>query len=310
MRARLSRVFAAAFTAAVLGAGASFGATLKVGPGERYAQPSEAAAASWTGDTILIAAGHYDDCAIWKASGLTIAAEGEVVIAGKVCGGKALFVIDGDNVTVRGITFAHASAEDGNGAGIRGEGGNLVIENDVFLDNQNGILTTAAPSATLTIRDSRFEGNGSCVQGCAHGVYAGRMALVRIENSVFRRQHSGHHIKSRALRTELVGNTIEDGPEGDASYLVDIPDGGALVMTRNTLQKGKHASNPDIAIAIGSESASNPTPEIVLKDNMFTSALPHPVTFLRNLSNVAAQLDGNTFSGLVVPVDSSPPKPK
>ncbi|HEY4125672.1 MAG TPA: right-handed parallel beta-helix repeat-containing protein [Rhizomicrobium sp.] len=278
--------------------------TLRVGPGEKYPRPSAAAVAASTGDTIIITAGHYTDCAVWKAGGITIAGEGEVVIGGTVCGGKGLFVVDGDNTSVRGITFSGAHSADGNGAGIRGEALNLTVENSVFLGNENGILATTAQSGTVIIRNSRFEGNGSCTQSCAHGIYIGHVALLRVENSVFRKQHSGHHIKSRALRTELVGNTLEDGPDGDASYLVDIPNGGALSMTRNTMQKGPRASNPDIAISIGEEGANNPTPEIVLEDNSFVNDLPHRVIFVRNLTGTTPKLTRNNFSGRVVPAGS------
>jgi hypothetical protein len=59
-----------------------------------------------------------------------------------------------------------------------------------------------------------------------------------VTNSRFFDQHIGHHIKSRALKTVLIGNTIEDGPRGTASYEVDIPSGGSLIMQDNTLEKG------------------------------------------------------------------------
>jgi hypothetical protein len=56
-----------------------------------------------------------------------------------------------------------------------------------------------------------------------------------VKNSHFVESREGHHIKSRAQRTEVIGNDIQDGPRGTASYLVDIPEGGSLVIEGNTL---------------------------------------------------------------------------
>jgi hypothetical protein len=277
--------------------------TLRVGPGEPYKQPGAAAAKALRGDTIVIDGGHYA-CAVWNADDLAIVADGDVVIEGAVCEDKGLFVINGRNATVRGITFRGAKSSAGNGAGIREHGETLTVENSTFLDNQNGILAATAKRGTVTIRNSRFEGNGTCIEeklGCAHGVYIAA-GLLRIENSTFLRQLEGHHIKSRSERTELVGNTIEDGADGTSSYLVDLPDGGSLAMRNNVLEKGVKSQNDTCAITIGEESTRHPTAEIVLENNRFENDLPKPVLFLRNRTNVAPQLSGNVFRGPVIPV--------
>lgn len=276
--------------------------TLKVGPADAYKRPSEAAAAARAGDTIIIAGYDYSDCSVWRADDLTIVARKPVRISGPVCGGKGLFVIEGRNATVRGITFADARAADGNGAGIRAEGDGLTVEDSAFLGNQDGILATVS-GGTIIVRNSRFEGNGTCANrgGCAHGIYVTQADTLRIERSVFRGQREGHHIKSRALRTELTGNIIEDGSDGTASYSVDVPDGGTLIMRDNALQKGAHASDPKCAVSVGGESLRNPTEEIAADDNRFANDLPFPVIFLCNKSGTAPQMRGNVFSGKVVP---------
>jgi nitrous oxidase accessory protein NosD len=278
--------------------------TLRVGPDEPYRQPSAAAAAALNGDTIVIDAGHYTDCSIWNADNLTIRANGDVTIDGPVCDGKGLFVIEGRNATVRGIAFRGARASDGNGAGIRGQGETLTVENSTFRDNQNGILATTVKTGTVTIRNSVFEDNGTCALerlGCSHGIYVAA-ELLRVEHSTFRRQRVGHHIKSRSGRTELTGNTIEDGTNGTASYLVDLPDGGSLIMQNNILEKGPKSEKPCCAITIGEESTAYPTAEIVLENNRFTNDMPTPVTFLRNNTDATPRLLGNVFRGKVIPV--------
>ena len=104
-------------------AGCSFGpSVLEVGPAARFKLPSEAAGSARSGDTIHIAPSDYTDCAVIRASGLTIEATGEgATIGDKSCAGKGIFVIDGNDVTVRNITFQHATVPDQNGAGIRAE---------------------------------------------------------------------------------------------------------------------------------------------------------------------------------------------
>jgi hypothetical protein len=278
---------------------------LNVGPGEAFSQPSDAAAAVRTGDVVRIAPGIYVDCAVWPARAriLTIdAAEPGVVIAGKVCEDKALFVIQSDDVTVRGITFTGANAGAHNGAGIRAEGRKLVVEGSRFIDNEEGILAGAVRGGTIAVRNSDFEGNGNCIAQCAHGIYVGRIAELRIERSRFHNQHIGHHIKSRAARTEVTDNVIQDGSDGTASYLVDIPDGGALILRGNTLGKGSRSDNRDFAVSLGEEGNFNPTPEIIIENNEFTSEIRQPTVFVRNLTATAAQLRGNRLIGEVKPL--------
>lgn len=280
-------------------------ATLSVGPGQRYAAPSAAAAAARPGDRIVIAPGRYRDCAIWTAPNITIEAApgGAVEIEGPVCGGKALFVTAAPSITIVGITFRGAVAPPGNGAGIRAEGGDLTIRRSRFLDNQNGILTSSLPSATLRIEDSEFIGNGALVGECAHGVYAGRLALVSIRNSRFADTRICHHIKSRALRTEVTGTAILDGEAYEASYQVDIPNGGDLLLAGNTIRKGPRVGNAGTSVAIGAEGVTNPTNRLEIRDNRFANLQQRGTIFVRNLTGTPAVLERNTLEGRVTPLE-------
>jgi len=279
--------------------------TLLVGDGHKLKLPSEAAAAAKDGDTIEIEPheGGYFDCASWRQNDLTIEGKGQnVVITDKACAGKALFVIDGNNTTIRNLSFQRARVPDKNGAGIRAEGGNLRIEHSRFINNEDGILSADNPNATIAIYDSAFIDNGKCDPGCAHGLYVNKVGLLHVERCTFRRTKRAHHIKSRALRTELIGNDIEDGPDGTSSYLVDIPNGGALVMRDNVLEKGPNSENHSTAVSIGEEGVSQPTPEITIANNKFTNDLPMETLFVRNGTATPAKLTGNTFVGKVVPL--------
>jgi hypothetical protein len=280
--------------------------TLRVGPGQRFQRPSQAAAVAREGDTVLIAAGRYTDCATWRAPGLTIAAEGgAVVLNGPVCAGKALFITAAPRITVSGLTFRGATAPAGNGAGIRAEGGALTIRRSHFEGNENGILTANAPEATLLIEDSVFLGNGALRDGhdCAHGIYAGRLGALVIHRSRFEATRVCHHVKSRAARTEVVDSQILDTPDGNASYLVDVPNGGEVLLRGNILRKGPHSGNPGTAIAIGFEGVTQPTPSLRILDNRFETLLPRATVFVRNRSTTAAELSGNSLTGRVVALE-------
>ena len=137
--------------------------TLEVGEGHQFKLPSEAIAAAKDGDTIAIYPGQYFDCAVVQQNNLVIEGKGAgVVLTDKPCGGKALLVTDGNNITIRNLTLQRARVPDENGAGIRAEGGDLTVESSRFLDNENGLLAADHPGAKIRIIDSEFIGNGKC----------------------------------------------------------------------------------------------------------------------------------------------------
>jgi hypothetical protein len=222
-----------------------------------------------------------------------------VVLTDKTCGGKAILVVDQPNVTIRNLTLTRARVPDENGAGIRMEGGTLNVIGVRFINNQDGILTASSADWTLNVSDSLFDHNGTCKRACAHGIYAGTIGLLRVRNSIFRDTKEAHHIKSRALRTEITGCTIQDGPDGTASYLIEAPNGGGLVVRGNTMEKGPRATNTTAAIVIGSEGVSQPTPEIIVEDNDFTNDLGKQTIFVNNMSATEAVVRGNHLHGKV-----------
>jgi hypothetical protein len=295
---------AIAFGAAMLCAHPLSARELAVGPTRVLKVPSQAATVAADGDVIRIDPGTYADCAIWNASNLVIEATGPgVVIAGKSCAEQGIFITQGNGITIRGITFADASVIWHNGAGIRAAGDNLTVEHGRFLRDENGILAGGGRNSVLRITGSTFIGNGSCVAACAHGVYAGApIALLDIEHCVFLDTKTAHHIKSRALTTIVRDSRIEDGPEGTASYLIDIPGGGDVLIEGNTMEKGAHSGNPGVAISIGEEEAKNPTASLVVRDNVFHSDVPVRTAFVRDSTSTPVTLIGNTISGDVEPL--------
>jgi hypothetical protein len=275
-----------------------------VGEGHQFRQPSEAIAVARDGDTIAIYPGQYFDCAVVHQNNLVIEGKGAgAVMTDKPCSGKALLITDGNNITIRNLTLQRARVPDENGAGIRAEGGDLTVENARFLDNENGLLAADRAGAKIRIIGSEFIGNGKCTRSCAHALYVNHIALLRVERSKFLGTHVGHNIKSRAARTEIVDSVIEDGPDGSSSYLIEAPNGGSLIVEGNTMQKGPKTDNPANAIMIGAEGVTQPTEEVIIRNNTFTNDQRRRTNFVRNVTATRAQLVGNTFKGDVRPLD-------
>jgi hypothetical protein len=280
----------------------SRGDTLKVGPSQTYKTPSAAAAVAKNGDHIQIEPGQYFDCAVWNADNLVIEGTGPgVVITDKTCNGMGLFVIWGNKTTVRNLTLTRSRVPDMNGAGIRLVKGSLTVDRVKFIDNQNGIFG-GVPGTTVTIRNSDFDRNGICAGACAHAIYIENVDLLHVQNSHFSNTRQGHSIKSRALRTEVIGSTISDGPDGTSSFLIEVSNGGAVLVRDNTLEKGPKAENHTAAIAIGAAGVTHPTPEITITNNNFRNDGAYETALVWNVTATPAVLKGNKLAGSVIPL--------
>ena len=298
---RSRRIVLLATAALVLGATAPAASTLEVGETRTYKMPSEAIRAARDGDRIVIDAGEYFDCAVVSANNITIegaAPDGAAVLTDKACQGKALLVTTGRDIILRNLTLTRARVPDMNGAGIRAEGTNLTIERVKFINNQNGILAAPNLQSTIIIRDSEFLRNGSC-SPCAHGVYVNALKLLRIERSKFADTKQAHHVKSRALRTEVIDSEMRDGDTGTASYHIDISNGGSLVVRGTTMQKGPKSENRTTAIMIGAEGVTQPTREITIENNTMINTGTYQTFLVVNLTATEAMLKGNKLVGQV-----------
>ena len=287
-----------------IAAGPAVARTLEVGETREFKMPSEAIRAAKDGDRVVIDPGEYFDCAVVSANNLTIEGakpDASAVMTDKTCQGKALLVTTGRDITLRNLTLQRARVPDNNGAGIRVEGINLTIERVKFINNQNGILAANNPASTITIRDSEFLRNGFC-SPCAHGIYVNQLKLLRIERSRFADTRRAHHIKSRALRTEIIGVETRDGDSGTASYHIEIPNGGSVVVRDSTMQKGPQAENRSAMIMIGAEGVSQPTREITIENNTAINTGDYETFMVVNLTATEAMLKGNRLTGPVKPL--------
>lgn len=227
------------------------------------------------GDTILIPPGDYTaQAAVWPQSRLTIKATGpgvRFVAAGAHAQGKAIWVVQGHQVVIEGITFEGAVVPDHNGAGIRHEGGDLTLRGCRFFHNQMGVLTAATPYH-LAVEDCEFAFQRS--EGAiSHGLYVGAMKSLSVLGSYFHDGERGHLIKSRAGVNHIHHNRLDDGPAGQASYELDLPNGGIGHVVGNVIRQSARTQNRAL-VAFGMEGYTHPRNELHLAHNTFTSDVP------------------------------------
>lgn len=301
----LRRVLAAAL---LLAAGAAAAAccdepadrVLEVGPGRTYERPSNAAVVARAGDLFRIAAGDYrGDVARWAADGLRLCGVGgrvRLFADGQSAQGKAIWVIAGRDALVENIDFHEARVPDHNGAGIRAEhAGAMTIRHCGFYDNENGVLA-GRPGATLTIEFSDFARNGHG-DGHTDNLYAGKLDRLVVRASSFREVRVGHQLKGRATESVVEHSYLQDGPEGNASYLADFPNGGRVLLRGNLLHKGPKAENGS-AIAYGPEGLRGEGPHTLTMRHK-TLVVDRPKAkylFVRPGAHLV-MLEGNLFAG-------------
>ncbi|MDR2651863.1 MAG: hypothetical protein LBC68_06060 [Prevotellaceae bacterium] len=224
---------------------------LKVGVDKQFKTIKEASVAAQNNTIIEIDAGTYKGdaaLAFWKQDSIVIRASGGEVnldADGKSMEDKAIWVIDGGNICIEGITFVNAKVPDQNGAGIRLTNGNLTVINCRFLHNEMGLLTGNFASTTLTVKNSEF-GYSGYGDGLSHDIYVGRIGSFYVSGSYFHHANIGHLIKSRAALSQIYYNMIADGNDAasKASYEIDIPDGGQAIIVGNIIQKSSTPENP------------------------------------------------------------------
>ena len=269
-----------------------------VGSRREFSTVSEAARVARDGDVVEIDAGEYvDDVAVWVQSDITIrASTGHVrlVSRGKSAERKAIFVLKGDNVVVQGIEFAGMRVPSRNGAGIRHQGGKVVVRGCLFEHNEIGLMTSNDPMAELVVEASEFRDNailGEYRRGddVGHQIYVGRIGRFTIRDSYVHGGHLGHLVKSRARTNHVLCNRLTDGEMGRASYELEFPEGGIAYVIGNVIAQGPLTENESM-IAFGTEGYASRTNELYLVHNTLVDELPHGGEFVRIRPDGAVRL--------------------
>ncbi len=304
-------------------------ATLTVGPGGQYSTIEAAVQHASSGDTVAVSSGTYTNDFVTIGMDLTLEAVGgtvDLVATQAPPNGKAIIDEGGSgvDVTISGFDISGAAVADGNGAGIRYEGGSLAVLGDTIHGNQDGLLANGDPNGSITINHSTFYANGAG-DGQTHNIYVGAVQTLTVENSKIEAAKGGHDIKSRAATTVVEDNTIGDGPTGRSGYEIDLPNGGAALITGNSIEKGANASNP-AAISYGEEGSlytggslavtnntilnddQRPSAAVVTNDTSTVATITNNTLYhWPTIANGPATVSGNTIAPTEPTFDSSLP---
>jgi hypothetical protein len=282
--------------------------TLTVGPGEAYKTIAAAVAASHDGDAIYVKAGLYENDYAEITKKVTLNAVGgfaHLRSTGLIPNRKGILITDTD-VTIKGFQFSGAQVSDGdggNGAGVRYQSGNLVVENCYFTDNQDGILGVGDGTGTVTIDKSEFFQNGAVTgpsAGFTHNLYLGGLATLTIENSYFHGARVGHEMKSRAKQTVIRNTRVVDGPTGTASYSIDLPNGGDATIIDSQIEQGPKSQNPNI-IAFGEEGNLYPGSKLTIQGGLIENDLQSPSAYgVWNASPIPVHITNIKVYGLTL----------
>lgn len=229
--------------------------TLRVGPTREIRDIATAARLARDGDVVEIDAGEYrGDVASWRQRRLTIRGVGgrPVLLAdGQDAEGKAIWVVKDGVFLIDNIEFRGARVEDGDGNGIRFERGRLTVRNCRFADNQIGLMTANTADAELIVEDSEFA-DAPPPRKLPHLLYVGRIARFTLRGSRIEGGNKGHLVKSRARLSDVRYNLIVDGPAGRASYELEFPNGGQVVVLGNVIGQSAHTGNSTL-VSYGAE---------------------------------------------------------
>ena len=252
--------------------------------------------------TIRIAPGRHRQCAVQTTGNVSYVATepGRAVFDGVTCEGKAALVLRGKGAQVSGLVFQNMRVADKNGAGIRLEQGDLGVSESWFRDSEQGILTGGEPPMTLHVDRSTFSRLGTCegAGGCAHSIYTGTLASVRVTNSRFEEGAGGHYLKSRAQLVEIAGNSFDDAGGHETNYMIDLPAGSRGRITGNWFVQGASKENYSAFIAVGAEEVYYSSAGLDVADNVarFAPGVDRRSTFVANWTSDRIALGRNELA--------------
>lgn len=245
------------------------------------------------GDTLELGAGVYRDGLIIRPNGVTLRGDGHVVFDGAAVKGKGALLIKGNDTRVVNIECRNIQVHDRNGACVRLEGSNLTLDGVYFHSSEQGILTGPSPGR-VTISNSRFALLGK--HGRAHGLYIGGGELYIRDSAIVSSVSEGHEVKSRARRNVIERSVIASLGGAD-SRLLDISNGGELIIRDSVLQEGPATANSDV-IGFALEKRQHDSHRIELTNNVILLEGPKRGNLLHQRSGTPAPtLEGNLIIG-------------
>jgi len=244
-------------------------------------------------DTIRLTQGYYNEAAVLKANNVSVLADVGAVVFGKAAQGKGALVIKGDNTYIENLECHSISVPDNNGVCIRLEGKGLSLNNVYFHHAQGGLLGSKK-GGDIRIENSRFEhlGDGAFY----HGIYTLAPSRLLINNSYFlNTRNGGHEIKSRSVYTEITNSVVAASQSRD-SRLIDVPNGGVLVVKNNILIEGPFSENHDL-LSWGVEGVLHSKEKVIIERNTIISDKSHARLISLKRKPKTIRIEGNIVIG-------------
>jgi hypothetical protein len=254
--------------------------------------------------TIVIAPGTYRDCAVQEVGRVSFVATqpGTVIFNGGICREKATLVLSGAAARVEGITFENLRVADGNGAGIRLEGGDLIVTESLFRDSESGILSANDRKSSIRVERSTFSRLGRCDGdlACAHSIYIGDYGSLSVVRSRFEKGAGGHYVKSRAPRIEVVDSSFDDTAGTATNYMIDLPHGAVGTIARNIFVQGKDKENFSALIFVAGEGVKNSSNGLTIAGNEASIAPGGSGTsFVADMSGHGIRIENNRLAARI-----------
>lgn len=297
--------------------------SLRVGSGQTYSTVRAAYLASASGDSILVYGGTYaldhftsSHPINFRGYSSTGTSSPKPIIDGQlnnsgVDGNKGIwtFTTGSAGTTVDNFEFKQAQSSDGNGSGIRVDGGtpgSLTLRNLYMHDCQIELL---AGGNTLNLYNSELYHSAVNDVFCGHSppcfdhcIYVNAGQSFTMQGCYVHQPADGNVVKSRAANTYLLYNRIADENRSDnrnASLTVDISDGGRAILIGNVIVQSNW-SDPALTnytiVAYAAESASNTTLDFYAINNTIVNDNTGG-TFISLRSGTTAKIYNNIMYG-------------
>lgn len=252
--------------------------------------------------TIRFGSARFADCAVQESGDIAYVAEtqGQSILEGVACEGKAALVLRGRTARIEGLVFAGIRVPDMNGAGIRLEHGNLTVSQAWFRDSEQGILSADDPAGTITIDKSTFTRLGTCegAGGCAHSLYIGDYGALTVTRSRFESGRGGHYIKTRSARVAILSSSFDDTGGKATNYMIDLPAGSTGRIAGNWFVQGRDKENYSAFIAIAAEDKLHTSTGLEIEENdaRFAPGVDRSSTFVADWSGDRLAVGRNTLA--------------
>lgn len=231
--------------------------------GVQYSSLQAAAARITDNSHLKIGSGVYRSPLLIRHHNVVIEGIGHVVFEAAAVAGKGFILAVGDNLTVKNIECRYIRVASKNGVCIRLEGRGLNLEHVYFHSSEGALLETAKQHGYINISNSRFENLAQDAR--SHSIYLNSASLYLQNSSILANRHQ-HSLKSRGPLT-IIENSIIAELSAPGSRLIDLSNGGELIIKGSLLQQGPNAVNNQ-AIGFGLEGLKYQTNQISITDSL------------------------------------------